>query len=189
MITNHDRSGWFGASDVDYIIGNWNTKSFSKWWLTKLGMNNTDFATTPMLAGTHKEHQILDYLGVPVKDKQILVEDLQLRVNLDGNDDETIYEVKTHKASDKKFSVPIKYKRQVWVQMYASGLRQAFIVAYGMKEEDYDNFFLPIDESRLEQIKIEYNQEFIDNTFLPAILRLKMALEKGVFPDEYNAKV
>lgn len=187
MITNHDRSGWFGASDVDYIIGNWHTKSFSKWWLTKLGMNNTDFATTPMLAGTYKEHQILDYLGVPIKDRQILVEDLQLRVNLDGNDDEMIYEVKTHKASDKKFSVPIKYKRQVWVQMYATGLRQAFIVAYGMKEEDYDNFFLPIDESRLEQIKIEYNQDFIEKTFLPAITTLKSALEKGVFPDGYKA--
>ena len=26
MITNQDRSGWFGASDTHFITGNWETK-------------------------------------------------------------------------------------------------------------------------------------------------------------------
>ena len=37
MIHNHDRSGWFGASDTSTIMGNWATETFRKWWLEKLG--------------------------------------------------------------------------------------------------------------------------------------------------------
>ena len=40
MIASKDRSGYFGASDVDKIVGNYNTKSFKKWWLEKIGIEN-----------------------------------------------------------------------------------------------------------------------------------------------------
>lgn len=182
MIANHDRSGWFGASDVDYIIGNRKTKSFEKWWLTKLGLDDTQLNTVPVIAGTYKEHQILDFCNIPEKDEQILIEDLRLRVNLDGNSDDTIFEVKTHKYNGKPFKVPIKYKRQVWVQMYAKQIRKAYIIAYAMQQEDYLNFFLDIDNSRLEYIPIDYNEKFINEIFLPNLIELKECLVKGVFP-------
>ena len=189
MIETKDRSGWFGASDTDYIIGNWETKSFTNWWLIKLGVHRSDFENIAMNAGTHKEHQILGYIGAVETDKQILLPELRLRVNLDGNTEDTIYEVKTHSA-DKPFKCPIKYKRQVWVQMYASGYKKAYIVAYALKNEDYRNYFLAVDKDRVQTIPIEYNEEFIRKTYLPRLTYLADCLDRGVFPDrtEFEAK-
>lgn len=181
MICDKDRSGWFGASDTDYIIGNWETKSFLKWWLTKLDLNKSDFENIAMNAGTHKEHQILEYIGVSETDKQILLPELRLRVNLDGNTENTIYEVKTYSA-EKQFKCPIKYKRQVWVQLYASGLKNAFITAYGLKEEDYKNYFLPIDKDRLQLIPVENNSSFIEEEYLPKLRYLAECLNAGRLP-------
>ena len=189
MIKNKDRSMWFGASDTDYIIGNWTTKSFTNWWLIKLGVHRSNFESVSMNAGTHKEHQILEHIGVTETDKQIILPELKLRVNLDGNTEDTIYEVKTYSA-EKEFKCPIKYKRQVWVQMFASELRKAYIVAYGLKNEDYNNYFLPIDNERLNMIPIEYNEDFIVTTYLPRLIYLADCLERGVFPDinDFNEK-
>ena len=181
MIASKDRSGFFGASDIDYVVGNWTTQSWLKWWMTKLDLYRNTFENISMNAGTHKEHQILEYLGVPYADKQVILPSLKLRVNLDGNSVDTIYEVKTHSA-EKPFKVPLKYKRQVWVQMYATGMRKAYIVAYGLKEEDYKNYFLPIDKNRLQEIPIEYNNDFIQNEFLPKVKYLARCLEKGCLP-------
>lgn len=183
MISSKDRSGWFGASDTDFIIGNWETATFEKWWLTKLGINNTDFQNQYLLAGTHKEHQILNSLQIPLMemDKQILIPELRLRVNLDGNTSDCIFECKTYSA-EKPFKTPIKYKRQVWVQMFASEIRQAKIVAYGLGDEDYKNFFLPIDKDRLSVIDIPYNEPFIKDEYLPKLEYLAQCLEKGKFP-------
>lgn len=182
MIAEKDRSGWFGASDTDYIVGNWETKSFLKWWLSKLDLNRTSFENLAMNAGTHKEHQILRYMDVDVLDNQIKIPSLKLRVNLDGNDEDTIYEVKTYSA-EKVFKCPIKYKRQVWVQIYATGYEKAYIVAYGLTEADYKNYFLPIDESRLSMIPIEYNKAFIEETYLPRLRYLAICMENGQLPD------
>ena len=181
MISNHDRSDWFGASDTDYIVGNWNTKSFFKWWNGKLGFDTYHFKSLSTNAGTNKEHQILEYLNIPCFDKQIKIPSIKLRVNLDGNSLDTIYEVKTHSA-EKPFKCPLKYKRQVWVQMYASGIRKAYIAAYGLKEKDYKNYFLPIDKNRLQLIPIEYNEEFIEKKFLPKVKYLANCLRKGCLP-------
>ena len=85
MISNQDRSKWFGASDTQYIVGNWNTASWRKWWLVKLGFSKNNFQNIYTLAGTHYEHKILDSLGSPLKkDKQIKIRSLRLRVNYDG---------------------------------------------------------------------------------------------------------
>lgn len=183
MIASKDRSGWFGASDTDFIIGNWETATFEKWWLTKLGIITSDFQNQYLLAGTHKEHQILNSLQIPLLefDKQILIPELKLRVNLDGNTSDCIFECKTHSA-EKPFKVPIKYKRQVWVQMYASEIRQAKIVAYALTESDYNNFFLPIDKDRRAIIDIPYNEKFINDEYLPKLRYLADCLEKGIFP-------
>lgn len=187
MISSRDRSGWFGASDTDFIVGNWETASFETWWLTKIGINKSDFQNQYTLAGTHKEHQILNSLQIPLLefDKQILRPDLKLRVNLDGNTNMRIYECKTH-SIEKPFKVPLKYKRQVWVQMYVAGIHDAVIVAYGLSEDDYKNFFLPIDKERLKLIEIPYNEKFINNDYLPKIKYLARCLEKGIFPTKYD---
>ena len=43
MLSDKDRSGYFGASDTSYIIGNWKTKTFTNWWLVKLGLAQNNF--------------------------------------------------------------------------------------------------------------------------------------------------
>ena len=183
MIVDKDRSGWFGASDTDRIVGNYHTKTFMRWWLEKLGIRSNEFSSRALLAGTFYEHPILDALGFPIeKDKQILCEDLRLRVNLDGNTDDTIFEVKTYK-NENGFHVPLKYKRQVWVQMFATGYRKAYIVSYGLTDKEYKNFFLPIDHDRLQFHPIEYNESFINEVYLPKLKYLKDCLMKGELPE------
>ena len=84
MIRNHDRSGWFGASDTATIMGNWNTDTFRRWWLVKLGVRKDRFITPAMQCGTAYEHKILDALRVKTRDRQIRIRSLRLRVNYDG---------------------------------------------------------------------------------------------------------
>ena len=69
MITDHDRSGWIGASDVGYVIGNWRTKTWEKWWMTKLGLNRKHFENESTKAGTNWEHKILDSLHIDGMEK------------------------------------------------------------------------------------------------------------------------
>lgn len=184
MIDTKDRSGWFGASDTDRIIGNFDTKTFIDWWLTKEGVTSNNFESAEMNAGTHWEHRILEYVNEDIEmDKQILIPELRLRINLDGNTEETIYECKTYKAI-KTFKVPLKYKRQVWVQMFGSKLKKAYIVAYGLTENDYKNYLAPLDKNRLELFEIEYNEDFINNIYLPRLRYLVHCLNSGLFPTE-----
>lgn len=182
MIADKDRSGYFGGSDVERIIGNYKTATFEKWWLQKIGINRDHFDNRFTLAGTHFEHRILESLGIQMEfDKQIIIEDLLLRVNLDGNTDDTTYECKTYRL-DKGFKLPKKYVQQVQVQMYATGFRKAKIIAYGLEEGDYDNFFKPIDPSRLTIYDIEYDERWINEVFLPKLRYLAECLREGRFP-------
>ena len=183
MIASKDRSGWFGASDVDKIVGNWKTKTWLNWWMQKIGINNDHFDNQYTLAGTHYEHRILESLGVPMElDKQVIVEDLLLRVNLDGNTTDCIYECKTTQA-EKEFKMPKKYINQVQVQMFASGIHRAKIVVYRLNSEDYDNFFHPIDPRRRTEEPIEYDEQWINSVFLPKLKILADCLKRGVLPD------
>ena len=182
MIADKDRSGWFGASDVDKIVGNWKTATFEKWWMQKIGINRDHFDNQYTLAGTHYEHRILESLGFPMEfDKQIVLEDLKLRVNLDGNTEDTIYECKTYKW-EKGFKMPRKYIQQVQVQMFASGLRKANIVIYGLTEDDYNNFFREIDPARRDAVVITYDERWINDVYLPKLKYLAECLKEGRFP-------
>lgn len=180
MIDSKDRSMYFGASDTHYIVGNWNTKSFEKWWLEKIGINKNNFTNEAMITGTYFEHKILDSLEIEVeKDKQF-IKDL-LRVNLDGMSVDCIYEVKTYRL-EKGFKVSKQYNHQVQVQMYITGLRNAYIVSYGLVEKDYKNFFSEIEPTRREMILIPYDESFIENEYLPKLEILTDCLKRGVFP-------
>ncbi|MBQ3146823.1 MAG: hypothetical protein IJB91_03750 [Oscillospiraceae bacterium] len=185
MIADHDRSGYFGASDTDKVIGNWKTKTWEKWWLQKIGINQDHFDNRYTLAGTNWEHRILDSLGLPdlEKDRQILLEDLRLRVNLDGNTPYRIKEVKTYQWAKGWQKTPPKYINQVQVQMFASGIYEADIVAYGLEEADYDNFLRDIDHRRLQQIPVVYDRKWIETVYLPKLRILADCLKRGVFPN------
>jgi hypothetical protein len=187
MIQSQDRSGWFGASDTSFIMGNWKTKTFKNWWMTKLGLNTNHFTTVAMNAGTYYEHAILDVIGSARKDYQILIPEYRLRINYDGDDFGRVDEVKTYKY-EKGFKVSKGYWQQAQVQMFGKlktekAIPTHKIWAYGLVEDDYKNFFNPIDRERLKDYPIEYDAEFIED-FLVRIKYLKDCLERGVFPDE-----
>ena len=188
MIADKDRSGYFGASDVSYIVGYWDTHTFAKWWLQKIGINRDSFNNKYVAAGSHYEHRILESLGIPMElDKQVIIEDILLRVNLDGNTEDTIYECKTYKHEN-GFKMPSKYKYQVQVQMLATGMRKAKIVVYGLTEDDYGNYFNPIDHERLTEYTVEYDEGWIEGVFLPRIQYLAKCLKEGRFPDASYGK-
>lgn len=180
MITNRDRSWWFGASDTSYVVGNWATASFKKWWLEKLGLRQNGIQTKAMKCGNAFEHKILDFIGCR-KDHQILIPELHLRVNYDGDRDGTIYEVKTHKA-EKPFKVSKAYWRQAQVEMYAMGTTELYIVSYPLSDQEYANYFTPVDTERIKYDKVEYDKDFIESEYLPRLKALCGFLERGEMP-------
>ena len=189
MIASHDRSGYIGASDVQYVIGNWRTKTWEKWWLQKLGTRQDHFDNRYTIAGTNWEHRILESLHLPnlEKDRQIIIEDLRLRVNLDGNTPFRIHEVKTYQWEKGWKKTPQKYINQTHVQVFGawmSGMEieGADIDAYGLEEADYDNFLRPIDPQRLQEIPVEYDRKWIEEVYLPKHMILADCLKRGVFP-------
>lgn len=183
MIQSQDRSGFIGASDTNFVIGNWKTKTFENWWLEKLGLRRNEIKTEAMQTGTNYEHKILDALEIEglEKDKQIIKN--KLRVNLDGNTNNCIYEVKTYN-SNKEFKVSKQYWRQAQVEMYASGIQNLYIVAYGLVEDDYKNYFSTINKIRLSFYKVDYDEEFINKEYLPKLEFLSKCLKEGRYPDE-----
>lgn len=187
MIKDKDRSGWFGASDTDMVVGNWNTPSFERWWLEKLGVTERKITTLAMMTGTAYEHRILDAIGVKKRDRQIKRRHLRLRVNLDGEDRREITEVKT---TGKPFRVSRTYWRQCQVEMYAAK-KKCRIAAYRLEPEDYKNWLRPIDLSRVSYHPIDYDPEWIHAEYLPRLKYLARCLKKGVWPDyeDYSSKL
>jgi hypothetical protein len=185
LIKSKDRSGYIGASDTKYVIGNWNTKTFKNWWLEKLGISTEHFDNKYTMAGTNYEHKIIEALNIPniEMDKQIIVG--RLRVNLDANTNKKIHEIKTYNY-EKGFDLSKHkdYINQVQVQMYASKIHNAEIDAYGLLEEDYKNYFRDIDKDRLSFHEIEYNEDWINKEYLPKLKYLEECLEKGKFPNK-----
>lgn len=185
MIKSNDRSGYIGASDTKFVIGNWNTKTFKKWWLEKLGLSKNNFSNKYTLAGTYYEHRIIEALNISniELDKQITIG--LLRVNLDANTQEKIHEVKTYNY-EKGFILEKHkdYINQVQVQMYASKIYCAEIDAYGLIEEDYKNYFNDIDMDRLSFHEIKYDNEWVKNEYLPKFKYLEECLKKQKFPNK-----
>lgn len=186
MIKNHDRSGWIGASDTAMVMGSWETESFRKWWAVKLGIREETFHNAAMDAGTAYEHKILDALNVKTRDRQIRIPDLKLRVNYDGEDGDTITEVKTH--SKPVFKVTKPYWMQCQVEMFASGhglLRQrkkCRIAAYQIGESELLNHYLPVDPERITIHPVEYDPAWVVQRYLPRLRYLAHCLKTGRYP-------
>ncbi len=151
--------------------------------MQKLGINQDHFDNKYTIAGTNWEHRILDSLHLPnlEKDKQCIIEELKLRVNLDGNLPDRIKEVKTYQW-EKGWKTPQKYINQVQVQMFGSKIFGADIVAYGLEEADYRNFFRQIDPRRLQQVPVDYDPNWIETVYLPKHRVLADCMRRGVFP-------
>ena len=56
------------------------------------------------------------------------------------------------------------------------------IVAYHLIEDDYLNWFNPIDPARLTHHPIEYDGEWIGCKYLPRMMILSECLKKEVWP-------
>lgn len=181
MIHNHDRSGWFGASDTATIMGNWKTKTFANWWLVKMGITQNHFNSIQMQTGTALEHRILEYIGITKMDRQIRFPSVLLRVNLDGEDRREVTEVKTY--SGDQFHVTKPYWMQSQVEMAVTGKRLR-IAAYRVTPEDYLNWFLPIDPERLSFHPVQFDGEWVVDRYLPRLMYLAECLRKGAFPNE-----
>lgn len=179
MVRDKDRVGFIGASDTKYVMGNWKTKTFAKWWETKVGISESDADNIYTRAGNAYEGKILDYLGVSERDRQILIG--RLRVNLDGETDDCVVEIKTHK-NDKPFKLPKHYYQQVQVELYATCKRVGLLYAYGLLPSEYEEYG-EIDPNRLEVFIIPYDEEFIAQ-YLPRMLYLAKCIEEGREPDE-----
>lgn len=181
------RAFWFGASDTKFIMSNWNTSTFLEWWQTKIGVKSNNFKNIYTISGTYKEHSLANHYAETyntkvVLDRQVKLRKYRLRVNLDCETKNKIVEIKTHKYNEKGWKMPKEYEWQVWVQMFATKKKSACIYAYAMKDEDYDNFWLPIEPERITEVEIEYNQEWVENQYLPRLVYLCKCLKKKKTP-------
>lgn len=185
-----ERVGKFGASDTTYIMMDWGTSTFINWWLGKLGFDKEHFTNIYLIAGTYEEHKIANWYkekyNVKLKlDRKVsrLKRKYRLVVNLDAETKNTIVEIKTFRYQNKPFKCPKSYWQQVQVQMFATKKTDAKIVAYGLLEEDYNNFYLPISDDRIFEISIDYDNLWITNEYLPRLKFLKKCLKTREIPN------
>lgn len=168
MIKDKDRKWWFGASDSKMILTpNHSTQTWQSWWRVKCGIDEQEFKGNRYTeAGDRFEHPILKCFDENMNmDRQILLEELRLRVNYDGDLDGNIFEVKTHRA-DKPFEVTPYIYDQVQTQMYVwketrDDFKHLYILSYGLTERDYANHDPSVDDidySRIKIQKIKYNR-------------------------------
>ena len=185
MLRNFDRSSFIGGSDTHTIMSNWETKTFMKFWLVKLGVATNDFSTVYTMAGNAYERRIAQSLGLKMKfDRCVKIPKLRLRVNLDAETKDCIYEIKTHKATEKGWKLPTSYWQQCQVQMFATGKHKCKLVAYPMEEENYDNFFLEVDKDKVEVFEIAYDENWINTEYLPRLVYLAECLKKRKTPNK-----
>ena len=55
-------------------------------------------------------------------------------------------------------------------------------VLNGLEEGDYDNYFHPIDPTRVQIFDVEYDDKWIGKVFLPRFRILEQCLIEGRFP-------
>ena len=183
MITDTDRSYYIGASDTKYVVGNWDTETFGKWWQVKKGVLTSDANNIYLTAGNLYEGRILDHLGIDRRNDQIIIG--RLRVNFDGMTDESVIEVKTYKWKP-NWKPPKEYINQTQVEMYAALMDMAYIAAYAMTDDDYKAVLcgqtLDIDDERLSLHPVFFDKDWINEKYLPKLNYLSKCLREGKFP-------
>lgn len=186
MIHTNDRAYWLGASDASMIVGNWKTKTWENWWMQKLGLvPNSNFSTKYTRAGNYYERYILRELGLDITcDYQIKRPEYSLRVNYDGVvlSEPHIYEVKSYNE-EKEFKVSRQYWRQAQIEMFGLETDKLDIVAYPLGDDEYRDYFTPIDADKIQLIKVARDEVFLKDTLIPRLEILHNCLEKGIFPE------
>lgn len=191
MIHDHDRSYYIGASDTKYVMGNWNTQTFRHWWDIKMGFDDDDIDNIYLRTGTLYEPKIMDEIHVITeRDRQIIIG--RLRVNLDGETEHSVCEIKTVSIDkmklneDDRWIPPKHYKDQVQVELFATDKLTGVLYGYGVTDDDYDAVArgetLPIDIERLKYTTITRNDDWLDNEYLPRLWYLCDCLEKEKLP-------
>lgn len=178
MITDRSRDYYIGASDTQFVMMNFNSKTFKRWWLVKIGAMENDYESVYTMAGNRYEQKILDTLFIPYRNEQKIIG--QLRVNIDGRTDEEICEVKTHKN---KFKVTKAYWQQVQVEMWSFQIYQAEIISYQLLPEDYE-FDNDIELDRIERHNIDYDEQFIYEQYLPRFHYLCWCFKEEITPTD-----
>ncbi len=101
-----------------------------------------------------------------------------MRVNLDGETDEFVAEIKTYRDDKHKaYKMPLSTWQQCQVQAWATK-KQVVVYAYRVTQDEYDNFFLDIDPRRLSENKVSYDDRFI-NDYLARVKYLSECLLRG----------
>lgn len=187
MITNKDRSGWFGASDTTIVVGNWDTATFRNWWMVKLGLTSDSYSNPYMDAGNLLEIPIIEAIErhesrkIEKGELPVYIPEYKIRVNFDGLCAESVIEIKTAKKMFSK--VPLGYWRQCQVLMYATKRTTAELYAYEPTEFDYQCPYYPdITLARLKRFEVSYDENFIISEYLPRVIVLADALESKKFP-------
>lgn len=196
MITNHDRSGWFGASDTATIMRGWETASFRAWWLEKTGICAADYHSWAMDVGNIMEIPIIEAIeraeGRRIqKGKHPLYKpNLRLRVNFDGLTPQSVVEIKTTGQGFKK--PPLSYWQQAQVLMLATRRPVCELYAYHLADDDYTAPYFPeIDMERMKRFEIPYDPEWIRMKYTPRLKFLARCLRRRVIPDaaQFNREV
>lgn len=189
MIKDHDRAYWFGASDSQKILTpNHDTKTWQAWWRVKCGLEDPEFTGNRYTAaGTRFEHPILECFDKKInKDRQIIIEELRLRVNYDGDLDGTIFEVKTHQAL-KPFEMTPYIYAQCQTQMYVwrqtrDDFKGLYVLSYGLLDRDYENLEPTVDDIDFDRIKVQkvkYSKGHVKR-FLKALEPLAEELKQNI---------
>lgn len=195
MISDTDRSYWFGASDsLKVLTPNHTTKTWNDWWNEKCGVGERDFkGNIYTQAGERYEHPILEAFDKDIyKDRQLYVEDLRLRVNYDGDKDGIIYEVKTHRRKNAFEITPYIYA-QIQTQMYVwkeAGdvpFKKLYILSYGLSDEELHDPNPVVDPDRIKVHKTKYDKGHVKR-FLqelePLVERLDEMRKPSIMQDE-----
>lgn len=187
MITNQDRSKWFGASETSIIVGNWNTQTFHDWWTIKCGYKLPKYTSWAMQLGNILEIPIIKKLEqcenrrIRLGRRPVYRRRLRLRANYDGITDGFVVEIKTSKHGFDK--VPKNYWQQCQVLMFATKRYDADLYCYTLIDEEYDcPYFAEIDGKRIRYFRIKYDVDFINNDYLPKLKYLAYCLRKGIYP-------
>lgn len=196
--STNSRVGIIGASDTRYVMMNFETATFKKWWLEKIGLaERKDISNIYMDTGTMLEKPVIDAYckkkGIKLNygDEPFISKEYErLVVNLDAYNETKNVEVKCvayNKAFNWQFKLDRNYYQQVQVQMLASGLRKTIVLAYGLLTDDYDfsNLVNPkIDEDRLFEIEVEYDNEWLEMQYIPKLKYLIYCFENNKIPTE-----
>lgn len=186
MITNTDRSGWFGASDTHILMGNWETETFKKFWLVKLGVIQDNFSNRYTEAGNLLEIPIIRAIerseGRKIKlgRRPVYRKDILLRANYDGLCD-TVVEIKTSKNGFR--DVPKSYWMQCQALLLATKRKEAELYMYKMEEIDYIcPWYADIDVRRLKKFSIPLDVKWIEEIYFPRMRYLAHCLRERRYP-------